>query len=280
MDPESRLTRLALFGAPVRHSLSPRIHALFAGQGGLAVEYTAVESSVAHLARDIRRLVKGGGRGCNITLPLKHEAFGLATRTSERARRARAVNTLSFANPSRWEGDNTDGVGLVRDILDNLGLQLTGRRICILGAGGAAAGVLYDLLSHTPAAISIYNRTPARAMELAGQHSDLGNISHAQSHDPSAARPFDLVINATSAGHQSQLPVISPALFAPKAACYDLNYGRFHAVLRDWCREHAIPCHDGLGMLVEQAAESFRIWTGFTPDTGPVIEGLRGELGN
>jgi len=278
MDQDSQPIKLALFGSPVRHSLSPRIHALFAEQAGVEAEYTGIESSSEFLARDVQRLAEAGGRGCNITLPLKNIAFRLANRTSERASRARAANTLIFESTSRWNADNTDGIGLVRDIVNNLELELQGRRVCILGAGGAAAGILYDLLQQLPAVVTLFNRTAERAIELAASHAGLGNITHSQSSDPGATMPFDLVINATSAGHERLLPAISLNLFAPGASCYDLNYGRTHRVLRKWCEEQGLPCHDGLGMLVEQAAESFRIWTGFEPETRPVIELLRSEL--
>ncbi len=276
----SQTLKFALFGSPVRHSLSPCIHALFAEQAGLDASYTAIECSEEFLAREVQRLAdEPGGRGCNITLPLKHRAFELASGTSERARRAGAVNTLRFDSPSNWAGDNTDGVGLVCDLTENLEVELTGRRICVLGAGGAAAGILYDLLQQAPDMLTVYNRTAERARELARLHSGLGAIAHAQSHDPSATQPFDLVINATSAGHARKLPPISRNLFAPGGICYDLNYGRTSSVLRDWCTENDIAFRDGLGMLVEQAAESFRIWTGFEPETAPVIEVLRGEPG-
>jgi shikimate dehydrogenase len=278
MDQGTRLIRLGLFGSPVKHSLSPRIHALFARQAGLAVEYSGIESSEEALRRDIQRLAEAGGKGCNITLPLKRRAFQLADQTSERARRAGAANTLVFESVSRWYADNTDGVGLVRDILYNLDLDIVGQRICVLGAGGAAAGILFDILQQGPAAVTVSNRSPQRAVVLAEAHAGLGNVMHAQSRDPAARLPFDLVLNATSAGHERQLPMISRDLFAPGASCYDLNYGRPHQVLRDWCEAQGLACHDGLGMLVEQAAESFRIWTGFEPETAPVIARLRSDL--
>jgi shikimate dehydrogenase len=280
MDGEPALIRLALFGSPVGRSLSPRIHAEFAAQAHLEVEYTAVESTAERLEQDLHRLARSGGRGCNITVPLKHRAFELASRTTERARRARAVNTLMLTGGPGWKGDNTDGVGLIRDVSDNLELRLSGQRICVLGAGGAAAGILYELLRQAPASITIYNRTVDRAAHLAELHAGLGRVSHAQGHDPSSTRPFDLVINATSAGQRQRLPGVSAAMFGPGAACYDLNYGRAHRALRDWCGDHGVPCHDGLGMLVEQAAESFRIWTGHAPQTRPVLERLRQEPGD
>jgi shikimate dehydrogenase len=278
VDGEPALIRLALFGSPVGHSLSPRIHAEFATQTGLEVEYTAIESSGDRLEQDLHSLARSGGRGCNITVPLKRRAYELASRTSERARRARAVNTLMLAESSDWEGDNTDGIGLIRDVRDNLQLTLSGRRLCIIGAGGAAAGILYALLQQAPASITLYNRTPARAAHLAGRHAGLGSLTHAQGHDPAKTGPFDLVINATAAGQRQQLPEISAAMFGAGAVCYDLNYGRAHRVLRDWCRDHGVACHDGLGMLVEQAAESFRIWTGHAPQSRPVIERLRAGM--
>jgi shikimate dehydrogenase len=272
----SKLIRLALFGSPVRHSLSPRIHGLFAQQVGIDIDYRATESSSEALPRHLRQLAQEGGRGCNITVPLKHRACELATSLSARARQAGAVNTLRFDNASDWFGDNTDGSGLVRDLRENLGLELPGRRLLLVGAGGAAAGVLFDLLQQQPAQLVLANRTTSRAAELAERFARIGRIQPASFNDMERLAPFDLLINATSAGHDARLPPIRAGLLAPGGSCYDLNYGPAHDVLAAWCSERDIPHYDGLGMLVEQAAESFRIWTGHQPDTRPVIEALSG----
>lgn len=268
------LIRLALFGNPVGRSQSPRIHALFAQQAGIEIEYRAIESSVGTLAGHLEALAGSGGRGCNITVPLKHRACELATALSARARQAGAVNTLRFDSPTAWFGDNTDGAGLIRDLCDNLGLAIGGQRVLLIGAGGAAAGVLPDLLQAQPAQLVLANRTPQRAEDLAQRMANAGAIQPAAFTDMSRMAPFDLVINATSAGHTGRLPPVTRDLFAPGACCYDLNYGPAHAVLADWCSERGILNHDGLGMLVEQAAESFGLWTGRRPATDAVIEEL------
>jgi shikimate dehydrogenase len=277
MAERRKLIRLALFGRPVRHSLSPRIHGLFAQQVGIDLDYQAIESSARSLERDLQRLALAGGRGCNITVPLKHRACELATSLSARARQAQAVNTLRFDSHEDWFGDNTDGSGLICDLSDNLGVPVQGRRLLLIGAGGAAAGILFDLLQQQPVQLVLANRTAQRAEDLASRFSSIGSVQAASFGDMERLAPFDLVINATSAGHVGQLPPISEALFAPAAICYDLNYGRAHRVLAQWCAERGISHHDGLGMLVEQAAESFRLWTGRRPDTRPIIEELSSD---
>jgi shikimate dehydrogenase len=274
MAQESGLIRLALFGSPVARSLSPRIHHSFAQQTGLRIEYQAIDCKPAALAQHLRDLAADGGRGCNITVPLKHHACRLANRLSARARQSTAVNTLRFDSSEDWFGDNTDGSGLVRDLRTNLHIGLSGRRIAILGAGGAAAGILFDLLQQGPAQLVLANRTPERARELAQRYAVIGQVQASGLTDLPALAPFDLVINATSAGHQRSLPALSASWFAPQAICYDLNYGAAHTVLAEWCKSRNIACHSGLGMLVEQAAESFTLWTGQHPDTATVISEL------
>jgi shikimate dehydrogenase len=278
MAAEQRLIRLALFGSPVARSLSPRIHQAFAAQADLPVEYRAIDCSAEELEARLAQLASQGGRGCNITLPLKRRACELAARLSERAQRAGAVNTLCLENDGTWYGDNTDGSGLVRDLLDNVGIALSGRDILVLGAGGAAAGILYDLLLQRPARLVLANRSPGRAQALADRLRAAGEVTPVAAAGLAERGPFDLVINATSAGHSGDLPSLSPRLFAAGAACYDLNYGSAHAVLGDWCAARNITCHHWLGMLVEQAAESFRIWTGYAPRTGPVINDLAASI--
>lgn len=275
MDQAKKLIQLAVFGSPVKHSLSPQIHQLFADQAGIIVQYTAIEVSEDFLSREVQKLADAGGRGCNITLPLKDRAFQLADQFSERAALAKAANTLVFNTTTRWTADNTDGPGLVRDLLDNLNIEIKDRRICVVGAGGAAAGILYDLLQQQPACLKVFNRTIEKAESLAQRFAEIGKVSTGDLEHMMLAEPFDLVINATSAGHYGQKPVLTGNLFGPASLCYDLSYGAAHDSTRAWCQENGFQCHDGLGMLVEQAAGSFHIWTGFTPHTKPVHRALR-----
>ncbi len=268
------LIRLALFGHPVSRSLSPRIHQLFAGQTGLAVEYTARESTPDTLSDQLAALAGEGGRGCNITVPLKNSACALAHRLSARARQSGAVNTLRLENGDEWFGDNTDGIGLIRDITRNLGKTLSGQRIALIGAGGAAAGILFDILISRPARVVMSNRTLDKAIHLAQRFANIGPVEVFSEGQLSKSGPFDLVLNATSMGHQGGLPAMTETMFAPGAVCYDLNYGTAHEVLDRWCVSRGIASHGGLGMLVEQAAESFQLWTGHAPETASVIDSL------
>lgn len=279
MDQDAALIRLAVLGSPVKHSHSPWIHGQFAAQAGLAVDYQAIEVDAEHLSRTVQQLADSGARGCNLTLPHKEPAYRLASNAGEHARIAESANVLTFESPSRWRAENTDGSGLVRDLSHNLGLPLAGRRICVLGAGGAAAGILYDLLLQRPASLSLLNRTPERAQELAQRFEQHGEISAGGLALAPGHPGFDLVIHATAAGHHGSEPALFEGLFATDGLCYDLNYGAAHAGLADWCAGHGVACFDGLGMLVEQAAESFTLWTGFAPDTAPVIDALRARTG-
>lgn len=271
------LTRLAVLGSPIKHSLSPAIHQYFAQQAGLVLRYDAIEVDDDHLSREVQRLADEGALGCNITSPHKQQAFALANRASERATIAQAANTLIFESGSRWKAENTDGTGLINDLVENLGLTLKGRTICLLGSGGAAAGVLYDLLAQQPSRIMICNRSPGRAEALALRFRAFGTVETCTLESLSRQGSFDLIINATSAGHRGTDPVLVTGLFADDSLCYDLSYGPAHAALSGWCTAHKVRCIDGLGMLVEQAAESFRLWTGFTPQTNAVLAALRAE---
>jgi shikimate dehydrogenase len=274
VDPAESLIRLAVFGSPIKHSLSPRIHGLFADQAGLEVDYRAVEVSEDFLSREVQKLVDEGGRGANITMPLKYRAFRLANRASERASVAQSANTLIFRSPTQWYADSTDGPGLLRD-LARLNVEVRQRRIAVLGAGGAAAAVLYDLLQQDPAVLVIFNRSPDKAEQLASRFSEMGPVTAGSLENESLQGAFDLVINATSAGHLRETPPLQAGWFSAGACCYDMAYGKAHEPLAAWCAEQSIQCHDGLGMLVEQAAESFYLWTGFRADTAPVLSALR-----
>jgi shikimate dehydrogenase len=278
VDSEPALIRLAVFGNPVRQSLSPEIHRRFAGQFGLDIEYQAIEATPATFAEQVANLALSGGRGCNVTVPFKHEAWKLAGRHSAAAERAEAANTLDFAEDD-WFADNTDGGGLVDDLSANEGIDLTNKRICLLGAGGAAAGVLGALLTAGAAQILIANRTVQRAVALVERHRDLGPVAAGGPDDIATHAPFDLLINATSVGHLGRAPEVDADWFRSDGLCYDMNYGPAARPLRGRCLQQGIAFRDGLGMLVCQAARSFRLWTGRTPDARAVLDGLRAAAG-
>lgn len=269
------MDRYAVVGNPISHSKSPWIHARFAEQTGEALTYEALLAEPDGFADTVRTFQAAGGRGLNVTVPFKQEAYRLADAHSARAGRAKAVNTLRFeADGSRF-GDNTDGVGLVRDLSLNHGASLTGSRVLVLGAGGAVRGVLAPLLAEGPAAVLIANRTAERAVALARELADLGPLSGG-GYDALAGRRFDLIINGTSASLAGELPPLPPACLDEGAWCYDMAYGDGPTPFQAWARRnHAVKALDGLGMLVEQAAEAFYLWRGKRPRTGPVIEALR-----
>ena len=260
--------RYAVFGNPIGHSKSPQIHAAFARQAGQELVYEAILAPLDGFAEALLAFRAADGQGANVTVPFKEQAFRLADRHTARAEAAGAVNTLSFDGDSVL-GDNTDGAGLVNDLTRNLGLQLGGRRILLLGAGGAARGVLGPLLEQAPAQLVIANRTPARAFDLASRFGCTGG-----GYDSLDGQRFDLVINATAASLADELPPLPDDLFAAGALAYDMMYGRDTPFLA-FARQHGAACADGLGMLVEQAAEAFFLWRGIRPQTAPVIAMLR-----
>ena len=267
--------RYAVIGNPVAHSKSPWIHARFARQTGEDIDYRALAAPLEGFARVVHEFRSAGGKGANVTLPFKQEAFRLAGTLSERARAARAVNTL-LLEEDEIRGDNTDGIGIVRDLLVNAGFMLAGSRVLLMGAGGAAQGVLLPLLEAAPAALVIANRTVDKARALAARFPGVAASAYPQL----AGERFDLVINATSAGLNDALPdalpPLPPALFRAGALAYEMVYGRDTAFMRYARREGAARVVDGLGMLVEQAAESFFLWRGVRPATQPVLAALRG----
>ena len=278
-DFDVRKDEYAVMGNPIAHSKSPRIHSLFAEQTGQPVHYTAIHVDIGGFAQAIGNFDANGGKGLNITVPFKQEAWELVTERSDRAQRAGAVNTIKFEG-KKLLGDNTDGVGLVNDLIRNNAITLKGQRILLMGAGGAARGVLAPLLAELPATIVIANRTAEKAKDLAEQFSDLGKIS-GSGYEQLAGQQFDVVINATAASLQGDLPPLHDDLLAPGASCYDMMYGARPTPFMDWATQHgAKKVLDGLGMLVEQAAESFYIWRNVKPDTLPVIKQLRDELSN
>ena len=269
--------RYAVIGHPVEHSLSPRIHAAFARACGQDIAYDRLPAPLDGFRAAALAFRDGGGRGLNITLPFKHEAWELAATHSDYARGARAVNTLVFAD-GRIAGHNTDGIGLARDLRDNLGCPIRGRRVLLMGAGGAVYGVMESLLREQPQKIVVANRTVNKADALVAHFGNLhrlaaGGVS-ACSYAALAGTRFDLVINATSAGLGDGMPPLPRDVFEPAALAYEMVYGRETPFMR-FAAESGARAADGLGMLVEQAAESFHIWRGVRPATQPVIRLLR-----
>jgi len=264
-------------GSPIAHSKSPEIHAAFAAQFALGLRYLRVEVRPGELAEAIAEFRAAGGIGMNVTVPLKEEAWRLAERRTPRASRAGAVNTLWYESDGALGGDNTDGVGLVRDLEDNEGVRLAGRHVLVLGAGGAARGVLPALLDAGPASLTLSNRTAERAAALAAAAG--GAVGVLTWGEAPAVRP-DLVINATSLSLDGGVPALPAAAIGPATVCYDLVYGPAAAAFLAWAQAAgAARAIDGLGMLVEQAAEAFARWHGPRPATRPVIAALRAALG-
>ncbi|MGB5397632.1 MAG: shikimate dehydrogenase [Gammaproteobacteria bacterium] len=270
----------AVFGNPIAHSKSPLIHALFAKQTGQNLEYRAQLVSLDGFEKAVREFARHNGRGLNITVPFKLSAFQLATRLSERAQQAGAVNTLVIHAVDDYYGDNTDGVGLARDLVRNYKLILSGKTILLIGAGGAVRGVLGALLGNKPKSLTIVNRTVEKALALAGAFSELGTISGC-GFDVLKHQHFDVIINATSASLKGELPPLPDTLLHTDSFCYDMMYGKHPTVFMQWAKQNGVKENniaDGLGMLVEQAAESFKLWRGVEPETRPVIDTVRGML--
>jgi shikimate dehydrogenase len=276
---EQELIRLALFGRPVGNSLSPVIHQCFADQFGLNIDYQRIDTGSGEFPGVLENFRLAGGSGCNITLPLKQEAWRLATQMSAEVSLAQAANTLVYLPASGWFAHTTDGAGLIADLVENHGIELPGRRILILGAGGATAGILRCLLAINPCEIMLVNRNLERAKLLSDRFGAFGKISVSSWTGLPRQGVFDLVINATSLGHDDEVPPMESSSFAPGGLCYDLNYFKASLPLKDHCEKMGLPYIDGLGMLVEQAAKSFSIWTGKQPETSIVIEALRRDYG-
>ena len=262
----------AVIGNPVAHSRSPEIHALFAAQTGRPLVYERVLAPLDGFAASVSQFRVRGGMGANVTVPFKEEAFRLAHRCTDRAKLAGAVNCLRFEG-ERIHADNTDGSGLVRDLKDHLGLTLRGSRILLIGAGGAARGVIGPLREEQPLRLAAVNRTTARARQLAGLFPGLEVLQF----PALASGGFDLVINATSASLAGE-PLPLEGLFRPGVFAYDMMYARHATPFMVQAQQCGALAADGLGMLIEQAAESFFIWMGARPDTAPVLEALRRSL--
>lgn len=265
------MDQYVVIGNPIAHSKSPQIHRHFAQLTGETLSYETLESPLDGFAQTVTGFVAGGGRGANVTVPFKEEAFRLAARRSARAEAAGAVNTLRVEADGKLFGDNTDGAGLVRDIEHNLQVRITGRRVLLLGAGGAARGVILPLLDAGATHLCIANRTAEKAQQLAALAAD-ARVSSGGFADIGGA--FDLVINATSTGLSDQALPLSPDVFAAGALAYDMVYGRDTPFMQQ-ARAAGAQVADGLGMLVEQAAEAFLCWRGVRPDTAPVLAAMR-----
>jgi shikimate dehydrogenase len=265
--------RYAVAGNPVEHSRSPAIHAAFARQTGQDLDYGRLLCPLDDFAGTVRRFAASGAKGCNVTVPFKFEAFALAARRSERATLAGAVNTLRF-DTEGWWGDNTDGVGLVRDIELNADRPLAGLQVLLVGAGGAAAGVLASLIAAKPARITVVNRSPDKAATLVASHAHLGVPLVAGSLDEAPAAQ-DVVINATAASLAGAGAPVHERVLRAGGLALDMMYGAKAQAFLDWARTHGAEPRDGLGMLVEQAAEAFWLWRGVRPDTAPVLAMLR-----
>ncbi|WP_019141934.1 shikimate dehydrogenase [Noviherbaspirillum massiliense] len=269
------LDRYVVIGNPIAHSKSPEIHACFAAQTRQAMSYGRMLAPLDGFAATVRDFIAQGGKGANVTVPFKLEAFALVTELTERARAAGAVNTLKF-DGSAILGDNTDGVGLVTDITYNAEVAIKGRRVLLLGAGGAARGAILPLLQEQPDELVVANRTPAKAEVLVQQFAGTGNL---RSCDFASLRgTFDIVINATSSSLADEVPPVAPGVFSVKALAYDMMYGKGPTAFMRFAAQHGAIVRDGLGMLVEQAAEAFHVWRDVRPATAPVFEKLRSQL--
>ena len=272
--------RYAVAGNPIAHSRSPLIHTQFAQQTGQAMVYERLLCPLDDFPATLTDFVNAGATGCNVTVPFKFEAFEMAARRTPRAELAQAANTLRFdaATEGGWLADNTDGVGLVRDITVNAGVALAGARVLLLGAGGASAGVLGPLIEARPAEIVVANRTADKAQVLVDRHADWARAHGVTLSARSLSEPgtaYDVFINGTAASLSGGGIPVGPEVLHPGSLALDMMYGPAAQAFLDWARAHGAIARDGLGMLVEQAAESFALWRGVRPDTAPVLAAMR-----
>lgn len=275
---QSKLDHYGVMGNPIGHSKSPMIHSLFAEQTEQALSYDAILVEIDGFSQAVEAFQASGGKGLNVTVPFKLDAWERVDERSSHAKLAGAVNTIVMRDDGTLLGDNTDGTGLVRDIRDNLQISLRGKKVLILGAGGAVRGVLGPILEEKPALVVIANRTPTRAEGLATAFTELGNVEGCGFEALGNDR-FDIVINGTSASLKGEVPPLPDSLLTEGALCYDMMYGAEPTAFMSWAEAHdSTYISDGLGMLVEQAAESFLIWRGVKPQTTPVIRAVRESL--
>ena len=297
-DASAAAERYAVIGHPVAHSRSPTIHALFAAQAGQRLAYDRLEAPLQAFAATVRAFAAQGARGCSVTVPFKFEALALVQAAggcvSPRAQLAGAANTLGFgaadasdpADPTQWWADNTDGIGLVRDLQHAAGWSLAGMQVLLVGAGGAAAGVLGPLLAARPARLVLANRSLGKAQALLQAHAGWAaahGLAPAATaactlHDAPAHGPFDLVVNASASSLAGAATPVDAAVLAPRAHAVDLMYGIAAAPFLAWAQAAGAQARDGLGMLVEQAAEAFYLWRGVRPETAPVLAALRAQI--
>ena len=272
------IDRYAVFGNPIAHSKSPQIHTLFAEQTKQTIQYTAELAEPGQFDSAVKSFINNGGKGLNITVPFKEDAWRYATKLSERAQRAGAVNTLKVELDGSLSGDTTDGTGLVCDLVTNHRIQIKNKDVLIIGAGGAVRGVIEALLAEQPASLLITNRTKQKATQLVDIFSDLGSINGCGL-DEINERDFDIVINGTSASLKGDLPALPNSIFRDNSCSYDMMYAAQPTPFMQWSNENsASQFFDGLGMLVEQAAEAFFIWRGVKPKTASVIQTIRKQL--
>lgn len=269
------LDQYAVFGHPIGHSLSPRIHTLFAEQTGQSLCYTRQDVESDRFESALTGFLARGGKGLNCTVPLKELAYAVAAEKSPRALRAKAVNTLAVCADGQLYGDNTDGAGLVRDLTRHLAIPLKDRRILLIGAGGASRGILLPLLEEAPHSLILTNRTLDRAERLAAEFDDFPLLGVCPL-DELKGKTFDVILNATAASLSGDLPDLPENLLAEGGCCYDLAYGKQPTAFVEWgLRAGAALSADGIGMLVEQAAEAFELWRGVRPETASVIARLK-----
>lgn len=277
MSTTTAADRFAVMGNPIAHSKSPQIHRLFAEQTGQSIRYDAILVAEDAFPSTVKRFFSAGGKGLSVTVPFKHQAWEIATRLSARASRAGAVNTLLPDSDGGLFGDNTDGIGLIRDLTRNLGVTVEDAQLLVIGAGGAARGVLAPLLQQHPAALHLANRTRQRAEQLAAAFADIDAISAGGLEDIPERR-FDVIINASAGGLHGETPQLPPSAITADTWCYDMVYAeQATAFLRYARRAGSRRTADGIGMLVEQAAEAFYLWRGIRPQTAPVIAALRAQ---
>ena len=285
MSDQAQADRYVVIGNPVSHSRSPAIHAAFARQTGEAVQYDRLEAPLDGFADTVRRFFAEGGYGCNVTVPFKLEAYDLCDRLTERAEAAGAVNTL-WIEEGMIYGDNTDGIGLARDIQDNLDVLIEGKRILLLGAGGAAMGAMLPLIEARPERIVVANRTPERASDMLEEFAEAANQYGVELwgggldalEGLSSDEACDIVINASSSSLHGEVPPVPEALLGEGVLAYDMMYGAKPTVFLEFAARCGATTADGLGMLVEQAAEAFYLWRGVRPNTAPVLAELRAAL--